>query len=199
MSIISKYDRISLIYDMIEAPVERFLFRKWRRSVLSELRGNVLEVGVGTGKNLEYYPRDCKVTAIDISPKMLEHAKKRAEGMDNISLMVMDAEKLTFADNTFDYVITTFVLCSIPNPVAALREMRRVCKPDSFVIDLEHMRSSNWVLTLLENILNPISVFFMGVNVNRKTVENINKAGLSVIEEKHLALKDVFRLVRSKP
>lgn len=199
MSIITKYDRISLIYDLMETPVERFLFRKWRRAILSDLSGNVLEVGTGTGKNLEYYPKDCKVTAIDISPKMLEHARKRAEGRDNISLMVMDAENLTFDDDSFDYVITTFVLCSIPDPVAALREMRRVCKPDGVVINLEHMRSSNWVITFFENLLNPISVFFMGVNLNRKTVENIRKAGLEVIEEKHLALKDVFRLTRSKP
>ena len=199
MSIITKYDRISFIYDMMEAPVERFLFRKWRRSILSELSGSVLEIGVGTGKNLKYYSPDCKVTAIDISPKMLHRAKKRAQGMDNISLMVMDAENLTFADDSFDYVITTFVLCSIPNPVVALREMRRVCKPDGVVINLEHMRSSNWMLTLLENILNPLSVFFMGVNLNRRTVENIKKSGLSVVEEKHLALKDVFRLTRSKP
>ena len=199
MSVLSKYDRISVIYDLMEAPVELFLFRKWRRAVLSDLHGSVLEVGTGTGKNLEYYPKDCKVTAIDISPKMLEHAKKRMAGMDNISLQVMDAELLAFADNSFDYVITTFVLCSIPNPVAALREMRRVCKPDGLVINLEHMRSSNRMLTFLENVLNPISVFFMGVNLNRKTVENIKKAGLSVVEEKHLALRDVFRLIRSKP
>ncbi|MCL7411605.1 MAG: methyltransferase domain-containing protein [Methanosarcinaceae archaeon] len=199
MSIISKYDRISLIYDMMEAPVEHFLFRKWRRAVLSDLHGSVLEVGVGTGKNLEYYPKDCKVTAIDISPKMLRRAEKRAEGLDNISLMVMDAEKLTFADNSFDYVVTTFVLCSIPDPVAALREMWRVCKSDGLVINLEHMRSSNWILTLLENILNPMFVFFMGVNLNRTTVKNIRKAGLLVVEEKHLALNDVFRLIRSKP
>ncbi|KAF5420052.1 MAG: demethylmenaquinone methyltransferase / 2-methoxy-6-polyprenyl-1,4-benzoquinol methylase [Candidatus Methanocomedens sp.] len=199
MSVLSKYDRISPIYDLMEAPVELFLFRKWRRAVLSDLHGSVLEVGTGTGKNLEYYPKDCKVTAIDISPKMLEHAKKRMAGMDNISLLVMDAELLAFADNSFDYVITTFVLCSIPNPVAALREMRRVCKPDGLVINLEHMRSSNRMLTFLENVLNPISVFFMGVNLNRKTVENIKKAGLSVVEEKHLALRDVFRLIRSKP
>ncbi|MCD4808781.1 MAG: methyltransferase domain-containing protein [Methanosarcinales archaeon] len=199
MSVLSKYDRISPIYDLMEAPVELFLFRKWRRAVLSDLHGSVLEVGTGTGKNLEYYPKDCKVTAIDISPKMLKHAKKRMAGMDNISLQVMDAELLAFADNSFDYVITTFVLCSIPNPVAALREMRRVCKPDGLVINLEHMRSSNRMLTFLENVLNPISVFFMGVNLNRKTVENIKKAGLSVVEEKHLALRDVFRLIRSKP
>ena len=199
MSVLSKYDRISPIYDLMEAPVELFLFRKWRRAVLSDLHGSVLEVGTGTGKNLEYYPKDCKVTAIDISPKMLKHAKKRMAGMDNISLQVMDAELLAFADNSFDYVITTFVLCSIPNPVAALREMRRVCKPDGVVINLEHMRSSNRMLTFLENVLNPISVFFMGVNLNRKTVENIKKAGLSVVEEKHLALRDVFRLIRSKP
>ena len=199
MSVLSKYDRISFIYDLMEAPVELFLFRKWRRSVLSDLHGSVLEVGTGTGKNLEYYPTDCKVTAIDISPKMLKHAKKRMAGMDDISLLVMDAERLAFADNSFDYVITTFVLCSITNPVAALSEMRRVCKPDGLVINLEHMRSSNRMLTFLENVLNPMSVFFMGVNLNRKTVENIKKAGLSVVEEKHLALWDVFRLVRSKP
>lgn len=199
MSVLSKYNRISVIYDLMEAPVELFLFRKWRRAILSDLHGSVLEVGIGTGKNLEYYPKDCKVTAIDISPKMLKHAKKRMEGMDNISLQVMDAEKLAFADNSFDYVITTFVLCSILNPVAALREMRRVCKPDGLVINLEHMQSSNRMLTFIENVLNPISVFFMGVNLNRKTVENIRMAGLSVVEEKHLALKDVFRLIRSKP
>ena len=159
MSVLSKYDRISPIYDLMEAPVELFLFRKWRRAVLSDLHGSVLEVGTGTGKNLEYYPKDCKVTAIDISPKMLKHAKKRMVGMDDISLQVMDVELLAFADNSFDYVITTFVLCSIPNPVAALREMRRVCKPDGLVINLEHMRSSNRMFTFLENVLNPISVF----------------------------------------
>lgn len=199
MSIISKYDRFSHVYDLIETPMERLFFKKWRLSILSDLHGRVLEVGMGTGKNLKYYPSDCQVVGVDISKRMLMHAKKRSEGMDNVSLFLMDAENLGFADDSFDYVITTFVLCSIPEPLVSLREMRRVCKPDGTIINLEHMRSSNRLIALFEDILNPITVFLTGVNVNRRTVENIKKAGIKVVEEKHLAMKDVFRLTRSKP
>ncbi|MDW7733491.1 MAG: class I SAM-dependent methyltransferase [Methanolobus sp.] len=199
MSIISKYNRFSYVYDLMEIPVEHIRYAKWRKEFLSGLSGKVLEIGVGTGKNLQYYPDDCEVIAIDISEKMLSHAKKRLEGRNNISLFVMDAENLAFKDNTFDYVITTFVLCSIPDPVKSLKEMRRVCKPDGEVINVEHMRSNNRLISLTEDIFNPVTRGLTGVNINRETVENVKKAGLNVVEVRNLALKDVFRLIRSKP
>ncbi|HUW67163.1 MAG TPA: class I SAM-dependent methyltransferase [Candidatus Nanoarchaeia archaeon] len=199
MSIITKYNRISYIYDMMESLVEYLMFGKWRKQILSDLSGLVLDIGVGTGKNLKYYPDNCKIVGMDVSSKMLEHAKKRAENLDNVSLFVMDGEHLAFENHSFDYVITTFVLCSIPDPVAALKEMKRVCKPDGMVINMEHMKSKHAILSMIEDIFNPLTFGTMGVNINRKTVENIKKAGLNKISEQNLAIKDVFRLIKSKP
>ncbi len=199
MSVISKYDRFSHVYDLMETPMELMRYGSWRKDVFSGLEGRVLEVGVGTGKNIPYYPEDSEMIGIDISAKMLDHAKKRAAGQKNISLFVMDAEHLGFMDGCFDHVITTFVLCSIPDPIAALREMRRVCKPEGTVINLEHMRSSDRKIAFVEDLLNPVTRGLTGVNINRETVGNIRRAGLNIIEEKELALKDVFRLIRSKP
>ncbi|MCL7412656.1 MAG: methyltransferase domain-containing protein [ANME-2 cluster archaeon] len=199
MSVITKYNRISYVYDLMEFMVEFLKFGKWRRLMLSDMGGRVLDMGVGTGKNLEYYPGDCTVVGIDISPKMLEHAKKKAKGMDNVSLLVMDGEHLAFKDDSFDNVITTFVLCSVPEPVHALQELQRVCKPQGISTNLEHMRSENAYIAFLEDVFNPVSTFFMGVNINRRTIENIKKAGLKVIEERNMGLGNVFRLVRSRP
>lgn len=199
MSVISKYDRFSHVYDLMETPIELMRYANWRREVFSGLQGRVLEVGVGTGKNIPYYPDDCEMVGIDISSKMLARAKKRSAEKENVSLFLMDAEHLGFADECFDHVITTFVLCSIPDPLAALREMKRVCKPEGTVITLEHMKSGDKVIASVEDLLNPITRGLTGVNINRETVENIKKAGLTVIEERNLAMKDVFRLVISKP
>ncbi|TGC09483.1 class I SAM-dependent methyltransferase [Methanolobus halotolerans] len=199
MSIISKYNRFSHVYDLMEIPIEYSWYAKWRKGILSGLSGRVLEVGVGTGKNLPYYPDDCEVIGIDISDKMLERAKSKSENKGNISLFIMDAENLAFRNDTFDHIITTFVLCSIPDPVAALKEMRRVCKPDGTVINVEHMKSSNRIISLAEDIFDPVTSGLTGVHINRKTVENVKKAGLNITEEKNLALKDVFRLIVSEP
>ena len=183
---------------MMESLVEFLMFSKWRKQILSDLSGFVLDIGVGTGKNLKYYPENCRVVGMDVSSKMLEHAKKRARNIDNISLFVMDGEHLAFDDDSFNYVVTTFVLCSIPDPVEALREMKRVCKPDGIIINMEHMKSKNAILALIEDIFNPLTSFAAGVNINRRTVENIKKAGLNIIEEHNLAIKDVFRLIKSQ-
>ncbi|MCL7474486.1 MAG: methyltransferase domain-containing protein [Methanosarcinales archaeon] len=199
MSVITKYNRISYVYDLMESMVEFLKFRKWRRMVLSDIGGRVLDMGVGTGKNLNYYPGNSTVIGVDISPGMLEHAKKKAKDMDNVSLLVMDGEHLAFKDDSFDNVVTTFVLCSVPEPVNALQELRRVCKLQGTITNLEHMRSEHVFIAFLEDVFNPVFTFIMGVNINRRTVENIKKAGLKVIEERNLGLGDVFRLVRSKP
>ncbi len=198
MSVAAKYNRMSAVYDLMESPMEFFFYSKWRKEALSGLKGMVLEVGVGTGKNLKYYPEDCSVMAIDNSEGMLEKAREKGKGMKNVTLLLMDAEHLEFPDNSFDYVITTFVLCSIPDPIKALREMKRVLKPEGEMINLEHMRSNNRWIAAYEDFINPISVALTGINVNRKTVENIGKAGFNIKDVKNLAFKDIFRKIRSK-
>lgn len=199
MSIVSKYNRISVIYDLIEAPVEIFLYGKWRKEALSNLKGRVLEVGVGTGRNLEYYPTDAQVTGIDNSEGMLDKARKKAKGRKHITLYLMNAEHMDFPDNTFDYVVTTFVLCSIPDPVKALKEMRRVLKPSGELVAIEHMRSKIPLIAWIEDLVNPIMFFFIGDDMTRNTVENIKKVGFTITEETNLAFKDVFKKIRAKP
>lgn len=195
-----RYNRISYVYDSFEGIIERKLFKKWRREVISPLKGSILEIGVGTGKNLSYYNNLAKVTAIDFSPKMLAKAEVKLKrlGKDNIKLIEMDVQELKFPDNTFDYVITTFVWCSVPYPIKGLTESRRVLKPEGEAIFLEHVLSKNRFIALFEHLHNPITKFLLGLNVNRNTRYNIERAGFKIIEDKNLALYDVFRLFRAK-
>ncbi len=198
-SVADKYNRISTVYELIDLPLELLFFRKWRKEALSGLRGKVLEVGVGTGRNLKFYPAGAQVTGIDNSEGMLEIAREKAGGMQNITLLLMDAEHLKFPDNSFDYVVTTFVLCTIPDPVQALKEMRRVLKPSGELIALEHMHSSNPLIALFEDLINPVLFFLLGDHTTRHTLKNIEEAGFIILEAKKLAFKDVFRKIRAKP
>lgn len=176
-SVRRKYNRVARFYDMRFMKMDDRLHKEiWKYA-----RGKVLEVGVGTGKNIPFYPKDVEVTAIDFSEKMLEKAvKKRDELGAKVDLRLMDAQKMDFPDRTFDTVITTCVFCTVPDPVAGLREIRRVCKPDGQVVMLEHVRSCRPVLGALMDWLNPLVYGLIGTNINRDTVENVKKAGLTV-------------------
>ena len=152
-----RYDRISKVYDWLEQPMEWMMFEKWRQEVSESLKGKVLEIGVGTGKNIPYYPEGAEVTAIDFSGKMLARAKKKAEKTGKtVELLHMDAQDMDFADNTFDVVFTTCVFCSVPDPVQGLKEIRRVLKPGGEAIMIEHVRSEKKILGKLMDLLNPI-------------------------------------------
>ena len=199
MSAASKYNRIAPVYELLDLPLEFFFFRKWRKEALSGLSGKVLEIGVGSGRNLKYYPAGCSVTGIDASEGMLEKARQKTRGVKNVNLFLMDAEHLEFPDNSFDYIIATFVLCTIPDPVIALKEMRRVLKPSGELIALEHMHSSNPVISLFEHMIDPFLFFLLGDHTTRHTVKNIQEAGFTILEAKKLAFKDIFRKIRAKP
>jgi ubiquinone/menaquinone biosynthesis C-methylase UbiE len=199
MSAATKYNRIAPIYELLELPLELSYFRKWRKDALLGLSGKVLEVGIGTGRNLDYYPKDCSVIGIDNSKGMLENAREKAKGMMNITFLLMDAENLGFPDNTFDYVVMTFVLCTISNTLKALKEIRRVLKPSGELIALEHMHSSNPFNARLEDLINPFMIFLLGDHLTRHTVKDIEDAGFTIQEVKNLAFKDVFRKIRAKP
>ena len=191
-----RYNRLAFIYDLFEYPMEWLKFASWRAMLLDRIVGNrVLEVGVGTGKNIPYYPKDVKVTAIDLSPLMLKRAEKRALGLHiNVELLEMDAQHLSFSDDHFDTVFATFVFCSVPDPVLGLRELRRVCKPGGRLLLLEHMRPGNPLLEFIFDILNPMVVRMTGANINRRTLENVLKAGWRIKEETLLS-SDIVKLI----
>jgi len=182
-----RYDRASSFYDILEQPMEIMTLKKWRTEVMKELQGDVLEVGVGTGKNIQYYPDNINATAIDFSEKMLTKAREKVEKFNQkVKLMHMDAQNMMFSDNSFDCVFTTCVFCSVPDPVKGLKEIKRVCKVDGKIIMIEHEISENRAIGLLMDIFNPITLNLYGANINRRTVDNIKKAGFTNIEVTNL-------------
>ncbi|WP_244603650.1 class I SAM-dependent methyltransferase [Methanococcoides sp. AM1] len=198
--VLHRYNRYSHVYDLFEGIMERLVFKRWRPEVFSKIEGKYLEVGFGTGKNFSYYPRSegVHMVAIDLSPGMAAKSKKRATGID-VDLILMDAQNLAFKDNVFDSVVTTFVLCSVPDPVKGVEEFVRVCKPDGKLINLEHVRTRNLLIAFMQDIMNPVTNGLFGFNVNRDTRTNIEKGGATVIEDKHMTITDIFRLFISKP
>ncbi len=176
----NRYNRVSKIYDLMEQPMESMLMDDWRKELFEKIEGKkILEVGVGTGKNLEFYSTDKEVTGIDFSEKMLEKAKNKSKDKDHVTLMEMDAENMTFEDNTFDTVVTSCVFCSVPDPVKGLKEIRRVCKNGGKVIMLEHMRSNKPVVGKIMDRINFIPLHIWGANINRQTLKNLQEAGFN--------------------
>ena len=118
----------------------------------------ILEVGIGTGLNLPLYPPHCRLTGIDLSDKMLEKAQAKIEelDLDNVTLKVMDASAMDFADNEFDREVATYVISAVPDPLGVLREMRRVVKPGGVIVILNHFRSQSRVVGALEDLVSPL-------------------------------------------
>lgn len=139
------------------------------------------------------------MTAIDFSNGMLEKAKimKNKLGLSNVDLIKMDAQDLKFENGTFDFVISSFVFCTVPDPVKGLSESFRVLKTGGIAIFVEHMKSSSFLLNAILNTMNLITVPMMGTYMNRETQNNIEKAGFRIVSvEKHLF--DIVRLIISR-
>ncbi|TFH36301.1 MAG: class I SAM-dependent methyltransferase [Dehalococcoidia bacterium] len=126
-----RYARAAAFYDLLENRTAGSNEASWRRVAWSRAEGsNVLEVGVGTGRNFPYYPAGAQITGIDFSENMLRRARdKAAEQGIHVRLSLMDIQSMEFADDTFDTVVGTFVFCTVPDPVRGLSEVRRVLKP----------------------------------------------------------------------
>jgi phosphatidylethanolamine/phosphatidyl-N-methylethanolamine N-methyltransferase len=198
------YETIKRAYAIL-SPVYDFLFDKvfypGRVAAIDLLEikpgDRVLEVGVGTGLNLPLYPRDCEVTGIDISEGMLRKADERVRtyGMTNTKLMVMDASKLEFPENSFDRVIATYVISAVPDPVKTLLEMRRVCKPSGHLVILNHFKSDNPVVGMFEKLLAPVCTK-IGFDTELKLMPLLERVALAPEQLHRVNLMNGWRLVR---
>lgn len=199
LAIKKRYDRIAPYFDGMEAVVEGLLFKSWRERLWDKVNGHhILEIGVGTGKNFDYYPKDARITGIDFSEKMLTQAKrKRDRKQVNVGLELMDVQSLCFADNSFDTVIGSFVFCSVPSPVKGLKELYRVCKPGGQVLLLEHVLSSKPVIAGAMNLLNPLVVALVGANINRQTVKNVQACAFGSVRVDERS-SDIIKLIEAK-
>ena len=152
------YELYAPVYDFIFD----WIFSPGRDAAIRQLdlqrSDSVLEVGIGTGLNLPLYPPTCKLTGIDLSQEMLDKAVERVEtlAMPNVTLKVMDATSMDFGDDEFDQALATYTISAVPDPVAVLREMRRVVKPGGVLVILNHFRSERRVMGWLEDLVAPV-------------------------------------------
>jgi ubiquinone/menaquinone biosynthesis C-methylase UbiE len=144
-------------YDRAMRVFEWLLFGDGRAWVCSQARGDVLEIAVGTGRNLAYYPLSIRLTGIELSPKMLDVARQRLRELDReADLRVGDAQALDFPDASFDTVVCTLSLCSIPDDGRAVAEARRVLRPGGRLLLLEHVRSPSAAVQAVQRLLEPL-------------------------------------------
>jgi ubiquinone/menaquinone biosynthesis C-methylase UbiE len=168
-----------------------------RREVLSGARGRVLEIGVGTGLNLPLYPQHVKrITAIDANAGMMPRAQKRAARTAiEIDLRIASAEELPLESGQFDTVVSTWTLCSIPDVAAALREVRRVLKPDGIFLFVEHGLSDDAGIRWWQNRLTPLNRRLAdGCHLNRDMESLIGRNGFAFAELRKYYLKKIPRI-----
>lgn len=178
-----QYDEEAFSYDFKIAIIERLTgIASLRRALLQKATGNVLEIAIGTGRTLPHYPQDCAVTGIDISPQMLRVARARAQKLHvDAELLEMDAQHLTFPDRMFDTVVMSLSLCTIPDPVKSLQEMKRVCKPDGKALLIQHGRSNvRWLARLQDRYADAWYKHHLGCRWNYRHEELVARAGWEI-------------------
>jgi phosphatidylethanolamine/phosphatidyl-N-methylethanolamine N-methyltransferase len=152
------YELYAPVYDFIFD----WIFAPGRAAAVRHLdlqrSDSILEVGIGTGLNLPLYPATCQLTGIDLSQEMLDKAVGRVQtlAMPNVTLKVMDATSMDFGENEFDRALATYTISAVPDPVAVLREMRRVVKPGGIIVILNHFRSERRPMGWLEDLVAPV-------------------------------------------
>lgn len=194
------YDREADRYDRGIAGAERWLFLDGRQWACSRARGDTLEIAVGTGRNLPYYAADVRLTGVDVSSAMLAIARRRAGELGRqVDLRVGDAQALEFPVASFDTVVCTLALCTIPDPARAVAEATRVLRPGGQLVLLEHVRSPILPVRALEQILEPLAIRFVADHLLREPLTYVAAAGLQVerMERSHWGI--VERLQARKP
>lgn len=195
-----KYERFARWYDLPNGILEALLaVGRLRRQLLARAAGRVLEVAAGTGKNFRHYPRTCQITAVDFTPAMLEITRKRAARLGlRVSFEIMDAEALAFRAGRFDTVVSTLSVCTFPDPVAALRELARVCRPEGRILLLEHGRSDREWLGRWQDRRAERHARTLGCRWNREPLELMRQAGLKVLAARRTLL-GTFHTIEAMP
>ena len=177
------FDEFAPRYDRVMDWADRILFSGGREWLAAQASGEVLEIGVGTGRSLPFFPPSIRVTGVDISPRMLDRAKRRAAALRlTVDLRVGDAQALEFADDSFDTVLFGLTLCSIPDDRRGVAEARRVLRPDGCVAMLEHVGSPNALVRGIQRLLDPLAVRFQGDHLLREPADLLEAEGLEVEE-----------------
>jgi ubiquinone/menaquinone biosynthesis C-methylase UbiE len=187
-------------YDRRMSFFERVLFGDGREWVCSRASGEVLEVAVGTGRNFPFYPQGVRITGMDLSPPMLEIARKRADevGVD-ADLREGDAQQLPFPEASFDTVVCTLSLCNIPDDRRAIAEMKRVLRPGGRLLLLDHVRATSKAWLTAQRVLQPLFWWSSRDNLLRRPLEHVLAEGFEVQQRERYKAGIVERLSARKP
>ena len=194
------WDKTAPMYDKQIAFFEKYWFSGGREWLGERARGRVLEVAIGTGRNLPCYPADVTVTGIELSPAMLAFARQRATGLGReVDLREGDAEHLPFDDDSFDTVVCALSLCTIPNPVAAVGEMRRVLGPGGRLLLLDHIASTWPPVYAAQWLAERVTIRTAGEHFTRRQLSLVRAAGFQIVESERLKAGTVERIHAIKP
>ena len=193
------YDRGAARYDRAMDVLDRVLFGSGRRWVAEQARGSVLEIAAGTGRTFAHVRRDACVTAQDLSAGMLARARARAAAAGrDVTLTVGDAQQLAFRDRSFDTVLCTLGLCTIPDDRRAAAEAWRVLRPGGQFVLLEHVRSSIPAVRWVQRLLDPFACLLAGDHLLRDPVRVLAGAGFEIVRVERRAWGAVEQLVARK-
>jgi ubiquinone/menaquinone biosynthesis C-methylase UbiE len=172
-------------------------FRRLRMELLAPVHGEVLELGIGTGLNLAHYPNTVsRLHAVDPANPLPKIVTERSTGRSfPIRIQHVTAESLPFDNRSFDFVVSTWTLCTIPDPVKALREVRRVLNSGGLFLFLEHGRSEDATVAVWQDRLNPLqNIIGCGCNLNRKIDQLIAQASLKIVTLDRFQMQSMPRL-----
>ena len=195
------YNDIARFYDIFDLPFEHVRYKPLRRVLFDGLSGALLDAGVGTGRNFPFYPDGSKVTGIDLSPAMLDRARRRKHKLGTaVDLREMNVMERDFADDNFDGIISTFLFCVLDaeHQQPALEELRRVCHPGGTIRILEYAISANPLQRFIMKLWVPWVRFAYGAEFDRHTEQYLEAAGLDLVEKKFL-YKDIIKLLTVRP
>jgi ubiquinone/menaquinone biosynthesis C-methylase UbiE len=195
-----KWEKYAPRYDRDIGFFERVQFGGGREWVCSQATGDVLEVAVGTGLNLTFYPDGVRLTGLDFSPAMLAQALARAAAVGReIDLREGDAQALPFPDASFDTVVCTLGLCGFPDERAAITEMHRVLRPGGKLLLLDHVGSHHRLIHFGQWLLEKLTVRMLGDYQTRRPLPLVEQAGFLVQRQERLKAGTVERVAATKP
>ena len=198
---LARYERIAPFYDLLDLPFERRRYRALRPLLFRGLAGQLLDAGIGTGRNCEFYPPAATVSGIDTSPAMLARAYDRCPTLAaGGRLYQMDVTALEFPTGSFDGAVATFLFCVLPDEqqVPALRELGRVVKPGGLIRLLEYVRPRGTFRRILSRIWQPWIAWAYGASFDRHTKRHIPEAGLELVESRYV-VDDLVKLLTARP
>ena len=188
-----KWDRAARSMDLMAGLGPEWRWKPAKKKLFARMRpdAKILFLALGTGLDIPVFPPGREITAIDISPKMLEKAQARIAAYDGrITPLLMDVHEMNFADDSFDQVFTSCTFCSVPDPVAGLKALHRVLRPGGELHMFEHTGSKLFPFSLMMKGMSPLASRF-GPELDRDTVANVRAAGFRLTEVNHVFLDTV--------